>query len=329
MTLPDLILQHLSGAGDYLSGEVLARDLGVSRAAISQNVAELRKLGWSIEAQTKRGYWLQGKQDILSGGLISSGLAARGIPCGVHQFAELGSTNDWALEHMDELGTLSLVLANKQTAGRGRFNRRFESPADLGLYMSLVIKDRIDAANAAVLTCAVAVAVRRAVLRCHGVELGIKWVNDLYLGDKKVAGILTEASMDMESGSLFNVVIGVGINIHQRDFPQELARKAGAILAGPTGNKEGMTRNTLAEEIVYQCLGLLRTFPASEFMTEYRAASTVLGTALELHRWNETFCGRVLDIDDRGQLILEFSDGSTKAFNSGEVSTQAENHGDR
>ena len=219
------LLQALSGAeGRYISGEQLAQTLGVSRAAIHKAAAALTMQGYTLEAAPRRGYRLLGGDPFCAD-------AVGEYPAPVYVHERLDSSNQTA-KRLALAGAPhgTLVLAGQQSAGRGRMGRRFESPAGKGIYLSLVLRVPVPASEALGVTVGAAVAVARAVQKLCGIELGIKWVNDLYYQGKKVCGILTEAGTSVESGLLEWLVVGIGLNL--TSTPGGLAGGAAARTAG-------------------------------------------------------------------------------------------------
>ena len=196
----ELLLQMLAESTDFLSGEKLAGELGISRAAVWKMIASLRQEGYCIEAVKKRGYLLQ-ETDVLSAQQIRRALAKpwREIPIQVYDCID--STNTQAKRQLSAGWRGEAILtAQEQTAGRGRRGRDFYSPRDKGIYMSLILQPQLRIEESLLITSAAAVAVCRALEGELGGELGIKWVNDIYRGGKKVCGILTEAITDFELG---------------------------------------------------------------------------------------------------------------------------------
>ena len=202
------LLQALSAAeGAYISGQQLAEALGVSRAAVHKAAQALSAQGYALDSAPRRGYRLAGGDPFCAD-------AVGPYPAPIHLYDTLQSSNLTAKQLA--LGGAphgTLVLTAHQQAGRGRLGRRFESPAGKGVYLSLILRPTLSAADAQSATISAAVAVARAVKALCGLELGIKWVNDLYYQGRKVCGILTEAGTDMESGQLEWLVVGIGLNL--------------------------------------------------------------------------------------------------------------------
>lgn len=209
-----------------------------------------------------------------------------------------------------------LLVARSQTAGRGRQGKSFYSPADSGLYMTLIYPAGIQISGQVTITTRTAVAVARAIEETYGIEPGIKWVNDLYHNGKKICGILCEAVNDYSAGIMKYAVIGVGVNISTTDFPDELKNIAGSI----TGEKPS-DNYPLAEKIA---LNIINIFKDSDFMNYYKKHSIVLGKKILITEGEKTFSATAVDIDENGGLITEItgSDGvkTIKILTSGEIS---------
>ena len=305
------LLQALSGAaGQYISGEQLARTLGVSRAAVHKAAAALTAQGYTLEAVPRRGYRLLGGDPFCTE-------AVGEYPAPIHLYETLDSSNQTA-KQLALAGAPhgTLVLAGQQSAGRGRMGRRFESPAGKGVYLSLVLRVPVPASEALGVTIGASVAVARAVKALCGLELSIKWVNDLYYQGKKVCGILTEAGSSVESGFLDWLVVGIGLNLTTapEDWPDELARTAGSLFpGGPAPVSRAALAGAIARELLALC-------PAFDCLDEYRARCFVPGHWVTVCTAAETYAARALAIDDRGALLVEREGGRRVALQHGEVS---------
>lgn len=208
-----------------------------------------------------------------------------------------------------------VLIADRQTAGRGRMSRTFFSPPDGGLYMSMLLRPRLAAADALLLTTAAAVAAVEAIADLTGLQVGIKWVNDLYLDGRKVCGILTESSLSSD-GSLAWAVVGIGINVRApRDgFPPELADIAGALLPADAPD----LRSRLAAAILTRCADHFAALPEPTHLDEYRRRSILLGRHVTLSHTGEQVM--VEGIDDACRLLVRGVDGRCRAVSSGECS---------
>ena len=305
------LLQALSAAeGRYISGQQLAQRLGVSRAAVHKAAAALSAQGYTLEAVSRRGYRLVGGDPFCVE-------AAGDYPAPIHLYDRLESSNQTAKRlALSGAPHGTLVLTNQQSAGRGRMGRKFESPAGQGIYLSLLLRADIPAADAQTVTVSAAVAVCRAVKALCGLELSIKWVNDLYYHGKKVCGILTEAGADLESGRLEWLVVGIGLNFTTppEAFPAELRRLAGSLFPG---GPAPVSRVALAAAIARELLTLC---PAFDCLEEYRARCFVPGHWVTVCTDRETYAALALSIDDAGRLVVRRENGREEALQHGEVS---------
>ena len=249
---------------------------------------------------------------------IRAYMAARGSVFEARVFDCVDSTNT-VLAALARSGApeFTAVIAGAQTAGRGRGEHRFFSPAGCGVYFSLLLRPRFPAVTAAkLITPACAVAAARAIERASGEAAGIKWVNDVFLRGRKVCGILTEAGTDMESGQLEWLVVGIGLNLttSPADWPEELARTAGSLYpGGPAPVSRAVLAGAIARELLTLC-------PAFDCLDEYRARCFVPGHWVTVCTGAETYAAKALSIDDAGRLVVEREGGRQIALQHGEVS---------
>lgn len=305
----------------YLSGGGLAGELAVSRAAVWKAAESLRAKGYNITAAKSKGYRLESGGDILSAAEIVGYLRNSGI-FNVEVRKSVTSTNTVMREAAAKGAPEGCVIvAEEQTAGKGRQGRAFHSPAGHGAYFSLLLRPRYAAGDAALITSAAAVAAARAIEDIYDVEVGIKWVNDLFVSGKKVCGILTEASLDMESGQLENAVLGIGINITspKDGFPEGLRGIAASLTDAQSGKDSERCR------IIAATLDNFWEFYANlserAFLDEYRSRSIVVGNDIYILSGGERVPARALAIDDDCRLVVRYESGACAALNSGEVST--------
>lgn len=227
----------------------------------------------------------------------------------------VSSTNIYAKKCAEERAERMLVLAEEQTEGRGRRGRSFYSPYGTGLYMSLLMKVERSLAQFVPITVAAAVAVTRAVTKLSGKEAKIKWVNDIYLDNKKICGILAEAVSDAKSGMLTAVVVGIGVNVFTENYPEDIKDKAGSLLP------EALTRNELAAEITKELLGFSKNLNTPELMEEYRRKSMVIGEEIYWMEKEIRKEGRAIGINESGNLIVETKEGKV-ILGAGEISVR-------
>lgn len=292
-----------------LSGEEIANQLGVSRTSVWKAVKALKEEGYQIEGINNRGYRLQESTDVLSEQGIRLELEEKNqkFPIEVHKI--LDSTNVELKRRALEGGIHGLtLLAEEQTGGKGRLGRSFYSPPGTGIYMSILLKPEMGGSDAILITTATSVAVCRGIQKVFDIQPQIKWVNDVYLGDKKICGILTEAISDFEIGKIDSVVVGIGINYRTEDFPEELKNRAGCI-----GGESQVPRNSLVAAVLNEFWEIYEHLTERKFIEDYRKCSNVIGKDvrfLENEMWQEA---RAVDIDNDGGLVVEY-EGEDKAI---------------
>lgn len=318
--LKEQVLDSLWQSQDeYISGAELAQRLGVSRTAVWKAMGQLRTQGYLIESVTNKGYRLSSRSDVLSAAGVEKYLKDQSLRIQVVDMVD--STNS-AMKRMAAEGAPrgSVLIANEQSAGRGRMGRSFYSPPGTGIYMSLLLRPRTDAQRATLVTASAAVAVAEAIEHLAGEPAQIKWVNDVLFHGRKVCGILTEAAMDFESGMIDHVVLGIGVNtaVPAEGFPEELRGVAGAAFGAA---RVPELRCRLAAEILdrfmdyYACLGSRVCYEA------YKSRSVVLGKDVQLiSPGREAIPARVLDIDRDFALVVKTGEGQIQRVNAGEIS---------
>ena len=318
MSTRDDVLQALRESAAPLSGEQLARRLGITRSAVWKAIRGLQEAGCRIEASTRTGYVLSEEPDILSEAEIRRYLAQPEIGAQMEVYRELDSTNNRA-KQLAARGAPhgTLIAADSQTAGRGRFSRQFYSPPHSGIYLSFILRPALPAERAVMITSLAAVAVARAIESLADVDVGIKWVNDLYISGKKCCGILCEASMDFESGGLEYVVVGIGVNTGRMVFPDEL-REIATSVENECGTP--VSRNRLIAEIANQVSFLYGGLASGDFMAESRRRSVVIGREVTVLSAGKSYPAVAEDIDAQGRLSVRLPDGRTEILNSGEIS---------
>ncbi len=320
MSIKNEILHILeSNRGRNISGQELADMLNVSRTAVWKAINSLKDEGYLIGAATNKGYSLSNTSDLLSSEGIKLYLDEefKNIPVIVYKTIE--STNSEAkLLAVQNAEHGTTIIAEEQTKGRGRFGRDFFSPSDSGIYMSIILKPLLSIENSVLITTAAAVAVCEAIEKFISQAPKIKWVNDIFIGDRKVCGILTEAVTNFESGMMDSVVVGIGINVKTKneDFPIELQNTAGAIF----NNGDNFIRNHLSAEIINNVLNITEHLESKSFMQSYRERSMILGEQILYNKNNNWYEGYASEINDSGELIIYTADGQKIRLNSGEVS---------
>lgn len=303
--------------GQSVSGEEIAASLGISRNSVWKTVNQLRKEGYEISSKTNDGYTLLGECELFNEYSIAK--YARG-KYQIELYDVLPSTNDTAKEYASKgAGEGTVIVARAQTKGKGRMGRKFFSESENGLYFSLILRPKISLDKCSFLTVMTAVSVLEAIKETCGRECQIKWVNDIYINDRKVCGILTEASLNMENASTDYAVIGIGINvsIDKDGFNDEIKDIAGAIF--DTTDIKNEYKSKLLAKILDNIFLYYESFQVESFIEKYRKSSNLIGENVDVLRGNETIEGKVLDIDNEARLVIEDKAGKIHRFFSGEA----------
>lgn len=319
----DEVLAILKKEGGYVSGAAISRQLGISRAAVNTAVKSLRAQGYQITSATNRGYCLSHSPNCLSAGELLAFLPARRMET-VLCLDTVDSTNSRLRQLAIEGAPAGqVVLSNSQTAGRGRRGRTFYSPRDTGLYLSMLLCPSNTPAATAALTAWAAVSVCDAVQEVCGIRPGIKWVNDLVLSSKKMGGILTELSVEAESGHVQYVVVGIGLNVNTmpQDLPAEVRGQATS-LAEETGRT--IPRAELAAALIRRLDRMREDWPScmEEYRRAYRTGSITVGREVCVQTAQGVQQGTAEAIQEDFSLLVRRPDGTPMVLNSGEVSVR-------
>ena len=310
-----------AGGATGASGAQIAKELGVSRAAVWNRIEELRRLGYTIEASPHAGYVLRGSPDLLHGEDLLSRLdSVRIIGRDVRVFAETTSTNE-VVEKMARDGVPEgmVVFAESQTKGRGRLGRTWISPPGAGLWCSVLLRPRLAPQAATQLTVITAVAVARAIEKFTGLKPGIKWPNDIVFGHRKAAGILLELGAELDH--IRHVVLGIGIdvNVTAADLPAEV-RDLATSLRDQAGHP--VDRPGLATALIRELDAVYTRFCGGDFHElgdEWMRRCVTLGKRVTLHVGDRMVAGRAEALDDEGALLLRTDHGRLERVVGGDV----------
>ncbi len=315
------ILAMLRESDGYVSGQELCNKFGVSRTAIWKAINQLKDMGYEIEAVPNKGYHLVSAPDVMNEAEIKSLLHTEWAGQELFCFDETDSTNTKAKE-LAEQGYPSgtLVVADRQIAGRGRRGRSWDSPAGIGIFMTLLLKPDINPNNASMLTLVTALATAQAISDVTGAEAKIKWPNDIVINGKKVCGILTEMSAQFDY--INHIVIGIGINVHNESFPEEIRETASSLLleSGKRIHRADLIARFLERfEAGYAIF--LQTEDLEGLMKDYNALLVNIQKQVRILDPKEPFEGKAIGITKRGELIVDTWE-SRKLVSSGEVSVR-------
>ena len=326
MSSREAVLSLLRNEGAFLSGEEISRRLGLSRTAVWKAVDVLRREGYEIEARTGLGYRLAAVPDALTEAEIRSFLGetavvGRELRC----FAELDSTNNY-LKTQTAAPDGTAAVADSQTAGRGRMDRSFQSPKGQGIYLSVLLRPRLSPDRLPPVTALAGVAVCAAVERVCGVRPGLKWPNDPVLNGKKLCGILTEMSLEAETGRVQSLVLGIGVNVGQgpEDFSPEVREMATSLLQalGQPVSRPRLTAALLEE--LDRAYAALLAGDLSAYLAAYRRDCVNLGKTVQLIPFGggERETAQAVDVDGEFSLVIRGSGGRERTVRSGEVSVR-------
>ena len=316
------ILRLLRSADGYISGQELCNRFGVSRTAVWKAINQLKEAGYEIEAQQNKGYRLMAAPDLMTEAEIKSLMHTEWVAKEVLYFDTIDSTNTKAQE-LAEKGYPSgtLVVADKQESGKGRRGRSWVSPSGTGIFMTLMIKPDINPNNASMLTLVAALAVAKAITSVTGEEAMIKWPNDIVVNGKKVCGILTE--MNAQFDYINHIVVGIGINVHNESFPDEISQMASSLMI-EAGGKRFHRAQIIAETMSYfeqYYDTFLKTQDLSALVREYDELLVNRNKSVRVLDPKEPFDGKAMGITPKGELIVDTWE-SRKLVSSGEVSVR-------
>lgn len=314
------ILELLRNAGEnYVSGEEIAVQLGVSRTAVWKHIQELRQAGYDIVSHSRSGYSLRQAPDLLLPGEIRNGLETTLIGQDIRYFEDVSSTNTVAKAlAADGAVEGTIVVSEAQGAGRGRLSRGWFSPAGKGIWFSLILRPDFLPQDAPKCTLLAAVAVVRAI-RQFSLSVGIKWPNDILFEGRKLVGILTEMSAEMERVNYIVIGTGINVNMDTADFPPEVAEIATSlsIMKG-----EHLPRVKLLQAVLTAMEELYLDVLQNGFVSvldEWRQYSVTLGQEVRVLGIHESFVGKAVDIDEDGALLVDTEHGRRRVL-AGDVS---------
>lgn len=314
-----LISVLVKNATVVLPGPKIASQIGVTRSTVWNYVGKLRALGVEIQGHTSSGYQLRTLPDILAPSLIEPELGDNEIGHKIIHYFRIDSTNDAALSlAVEGAAEGTVVVAEEQTAGRGRFGRKWFSEKSSGIYASVILRPKLSPADAPALTLMAGLAAHRALSAATGLEVDIRWPNDLLVNRKKVCGILTE--MNAELGRLHHVVLGIGVNVNNTTMPSELGATATSlrIEGGRSYSRAQILVGLLKElERYYK---LLKNEGNAPIIRAWAKASTYAeGKTIRVRTSTEEFQAVTAGLDSNGMLRIRRGDGKEESLISGEI----------
>lgn len=313
-----LLNQHM---GEYVSGEEISRLLGVSRTAIWKHMQALRGDGYTIDSLPRAGYRLTGRPDLLLASEVQAGLATETFGRCFYHYQEVGSTNDVVRELANQGAPEGTVVAAElQTKGRGRLGRPWVSPAGQGIWFSFLLRPPLLPQEVNKTTLVVAVAIARALRATTGLDVLIKWPNDLLINGKKLVGILTQLSAEVEKINYVVVGVGINANIDVAAFTPEI-RKIATSLAAELGRP--VDRVAILQRCLVEMEEAYNTFIHNGFpslLEEWKELSYTLGRWVKVNQQTNEVEGLAIDVDPDGRLVLRLEDDSLHRVIAGDVS---------
>ena len=314
----DKVIKAILDSGkEFVSGEELSKELGISRTAVWKHINALKEEGYSIESVNKKGYrLLDSPNDLLNPQNIYHNLRTDIVGQNIIHFNTLESTNDYLKQVGNDVVEGTVAISEEQTKGKGRLGRVWESKVGDGIWMSIILKPDIMPYKAPFITLIAGASVVKA-LNNLGVNAQIKWPNDIIINNKKICGILTELSAEIER--INYVVLGIGMNVKNEDFDSELKNKATSL------HKEGyeLYRVDIVKEIFYQFELLYKKYldnDKEEVLKICRDNSAILNKEIYIIRNDEKELVKCIDVNEEGNLLVKNSSGQVKEIISGEVS---------
>lgn len=316
------ILKMLREQKDFISGQEMCDTLGISRTAVWKYMNQLKNEGYEIESVSNKGYHLVSLPDIISVQEVKSQLKSQIFGQELYFFDEIDSTNNYIKKIAENNASHgSLAIAECQTGGKGRRGRVWESPKGSGIWMSYLLRPTIPPYSASMITLVAGLAVAKVLSEVSGLDAKIKWPNDIVVNSHKVCGILTEMSADPDM--INYVVVGIGINVNTKSFPEEIAQVATSVRI-ETGKQysrsEIIARICESFEEFYE--KFCETSDMSLLIDEYNRHLVNVDREVRISELTGEYTGTARGIDKEGQLLVELPDGNIKAVFAGEVSVR-------
>jgi len=307
---------------EYVSGEILAQKFGISRVAVWKQIQKLKDMGYKIISNQNLGYCLVSRPDLLFPQEIQRGLSTNYIGKEIYYFPELKSTNiiakEKALHRAEGINEGTLIIAERQTAGKGRLGRKWFSP-ERGIWLSIILYPQLSPSYISRITLMTAVAAVKAIDICTQIKSQIKWPNDILINEKKVCGILTEMSAELDIINWVVVGIGINANIDHRDFPEDIQENTISLkeVSGKEILQVNLVQVFLQEfEKYYE---ILKRKEFSSILKEWKLYSHTLGRKIRVDMGERIITGEAVDINEEGALVLKKEDGELVEIISGTI----------
>lgn len=313
------ILKRLKNSDSFISGEKISEEFNMTRSGIWKYINMLKEDGYIIESIPRKGYRIISSPDILTLEEIEEYLSTEFLGRRIYYYDSIDSTNKRAKEiaPLEEEGTI--IISEEQIEGKGRLGREWISPKGKGIWMSIILKPSVEPFKVGSITLLGAAAVYNGLKKMN-INSEIKWPNDILINGKKVCGILTEMSAELNMLNYLVMGIGINVNLDEDDIEYELKEKATSI---KINQKKVVDRKKLLANILNEFEKLYMSFKddgnTSKAIKICRKNSATIGKEVRIIKGNKERIGKALDINDKGELVVKFEDGETEDIFAGEV----------
>ncbi|MCH4200608.1 MAG: biotin--[acetyl-CoA-carboxylase] ligase [Clostridium tyrobutyricum] len=325
--MKDAILNLLKkSTEDFISGQIISEKLGVSRTAIWKYINILRKEGYTIDSYSKKGYKLISSPDILTYEEVKNTIHTKYIGQEFFYFDSIDSTNTVGkklAEKGEPNGTI--IVSEEQTMGHGRLGRNWVSPKYKGIWLSIILRPNVDPINVSKITQIAAAAMIR-TLKSLKIDAFVKWPNDIVMNDKKICGILTEMSAELNRVNYVIVGMGINANLDKTDFNKDILNKATSLKIETNSSiNRKIFLGTLINEFEKLYDEFQENFTVTKSIEICKKYSAVIGNDIKILHSGKEFYAKAIDIEENGELVVQYKDGSIEKLISGEISIRGLN----
>ncbi|AND84505.1 biotin--[acetyl-CoA-carboxylase] ligase [Clostridium tyrobutyricum] len=325
--MKDAILNLLKkSTEDFISGQIISEKLGVSRTAIWKYINILRKEGYTIDSYSKKGYKLISSPDILTYEEVKNIIHTKYIGQEFFYFDSIDSTNTVGkklAEKGEPNGTI--IVSEEQTMGHGRLGRNWVSPKYKGIWLSIILRPNVDPINVSKITQIAAAAMIR-TLKSLKIDAFVKWPNDIVMNDKKICGILTEMSAELNRVNYVIVGMGINANLDKTDFNKDILNKATSLKIETNSSiNRKIFLGTLINEFEKLYDEFQENFTVTKSIEICKKYSAVIGNDIKILHSGKEFYAKAIDIEENGELVVQYKDGSIEKLISGEISIRGLN----
>lgn len=315
------VLRYLKEQNEYVSGEQISKKLGVTRASIWKIINKLKEEGYMIESSTKKGYKLTQIPNIITKEEVQSVIKTQCLGRNMHYFSEIDSTNE-AVKRLARSKEVegTTVIADKQTAGKGRLGRVWDSPSGTNIFMSILLRPQIKPDKASQITLIAGLAMCETIREATGLDAKIKWPNDIVINGKKVCGILTEMSAEIDC--INYVVVGIGVNVNQIEFPKELPYATSLKIEGQKEYQRGNIIGMFFDKFEPYYMAYKANATLEPVLPTYKRYCITLADKVKIIDSIEEYIATPLDVLADGSLVVRNEKGEEKRVFSGEVSVR-------